>query len=219
MKQYPSIPYWSQKMIGESCICFDKKDGSNLRFEFNRKSGWCKAGTRNQMIDKTNEQFGAAIPLFLDKYGDELAKVFSTKPYRNKPNFVAFCEWLGPNSFAGQHDKNDKMDLILFDISEYKRGMILPKEFVENFGHLHIPEIIYQGILTEDFINDVKYGKYILNEGVMAKGSHKTKGGEQVWIAKIKTKAWVDKVKSIYGAEWVKKELNGDQNLIADFNI
>ncbi len=219
MKQYPSIPYWNSKIIGESCIAFDKLDGSNLRFEWSRKSGWYKFGTRNQMIDHTNEQFGGAIPLFLDKYGDGLEKVFSKREYRTKPNFVVFCEYFGPSSFAGQHNSNDIMDLVLFDVSEYKRGMIIPQEFVDNFGHLHIPDIIYQGKLTEDFILDIKNEAYPVIEGVMVKGVHKTKGDENIWIAKIKTKAWVDKVKALHGIDWVKKELNGDQNLISSFNI
>ncbi len=219
MKQYPSIPYWSPDLLGESCIAFDKLDGSNIRCEWNRKRGWYKFGTRTQMIDTKNEYFGEAIPLFLEKYGDELSKVFSQKEYRTKPNFVAFCEFLGPNSFAGQHLADDIKDVVLIDVSEYKRGMIPPKEFVENFGHMHIPDIIYRGFLTQQFIDDVRSGQYPLDEGVMCKGTRKTKGSELIWIAKVKTKLWVDNVKAKYGQDWVKRELNGDQNLIDYFNI
>jgi hypothetical protein len=219
MKQYPSIPYWSSDLLGESCIAFDKLDGSNIRCEWSRKRGWYKFGTRTQMIDERNENFGDAIPLFLDKYGDDLGRVFHDRQYKSKPNYVAFFEYLGPNSFAGQHSITDKKDVVLLDISEYKRGLIPPKEFVQNFGHLHIPNIIYQGYLNQQFIDDIKNGQYPVDEGVMCKGTRKTKGSELIWIAKVKTKSWVDKVKAKYGAEWTRKELNGDKNLIDYFNI
>lgn len=219
MKQYPSIPYWTPDLIGESCIAFDKLDGSNIRCEWSRKRGWYKFGTRGVMIDESNEYFGDAIPTFLNKYGDDLAKVFDEKQYRNKQSYVAFFEYLGANSFAGQHLPTDSKDVILIDVSEYKRGMIPPKEFVQNFGHLHIPKIIYQGFLTKQFIDDIKNGQYPVDEGVMCKGTRKTKGSELIWIAKVKTKSWIDKVKALHGAEWTKKELNGDRNLIDYFNI
>lgn len=39
MKQYPSLNYWTDKMLGENIIAFDKLYGSNLRFEWSPKRG------------------------------------------------------------------------------------------------------------------------------------------------------------------------------------
>lgn len=40
---------------GQHCIAFDKLDGSNLRFEWNKKQGWYKFGTRNRMFDRSDK--------------------------------------------------------------------------------------------------------------------------------------------------------------------
>jgi hypothetical protein len=200
MKQYPSLDYWTPKMLGEYVYAFDKLDGSNLRFEWSSKRGWYKFGTRNVMIDENNEQFGKAIPLFLNKYGDELDKIFRTdKKYRNSRTFTVFGEYLGENSFAGQHDFNDEMDLVMFDVVQFQKGFVKPKDFINDFSHLHIPDVIYSGEFDLDLVEDVKSGKYDLKEGVMVKGVRKTKGNDIVWIGKIKTNQWLDSLKDKYG--------------------
>ena len=200
MKQYPSLNYWKENHVGELVHAFDKLDGSNIRFEWSPKRGWYKFGTRKTMIDENHEQFGEAIPLFLNKYGDELEKIFrSDKKYRNSRCFTVFAEYVGENSFAGFHDPDDEMDIIMFDIIQFQKGFVPPKDFIGDFSHLHIPELIYKGELTLDFINDVKEGKYDLKEGVMAKGVRKTKGKDIVWISKIKTNEWLDRLKNNYG--------------------
>lgn len=43
---------------------FDKIDDSNLHFEWNRKRGWHKFGTRTRLFNEADWQFGRAIPLF-----------------------------------------------------------------------------------------------------------------------------------------------------------
>ena len=117
MKQYPSIEHWSEDLLGQKVYAFDKLDGSNLRFEWSRKRGWYKFGTKGQMIDKRHEVFGKAISIFLNKYGEGLQRVFrDNQHYRNIRTFVVFCEYLGQNSFAGQHVEGDTMDTVLFDV-------------------------------------------------------------------------------------------------------
>lgn len=214
MKQYPSIDYWNKGILGSNIWAFDKLDGSNIRFEWSKKRGWYKFGTRNTMIDESHEQFGKAITMFLEKYSD-IDKVFTTeKRYRNCQNFVVFCEWLGEKSFAGYHEPGDKMDIVLFDVSQYKRGFIPPKEFINNFGHLGIPNIIYEGVYSEEFIHDVKFGKYPVFEGVIAKGVKKTKGDELTWMVKVKTNTWLNRLKNKFGEEYLLKELNQDKTLL-----
>lgn len=218
MKQYPRIDYHNKGIFGNRVVGFFKYDGSNLRFEWNRKSRWFKYGSRNVTIDRSNDQFGKGIDIFLNKYGDDLERVFESK-YKKVENFVVFGEFLGENSFAGQHLESDIKDIIIFDINQYKRGLINPFEFVENFGHLHIPEIVYEGRYTEELISDVnlnklKYGK--LKEGIIAKGMYRNKSGkEEPWQVKIKTNDWLLQVKSKFGEKYLLDELNGDYSLLS----
>lgn len=204
MKTYPKIEY-SKGYIGDTVWAFDKLDGSNIRYEWNKKRGWYKFGTRTQIISESDPNFGDAIPIFLEKYGDDLEKIFR-RNYSNVESVVVFGEYLGENSFAGRHDPNDTKDIILFDVNLYKRGFITPKEFMNNFGHLHIPELIYKGIFDVDLINSIKNNEFDLKEGVICKGVTKTKGDEIVWMTKIKTNDWLQKVKLLYGEKAMMEE-------------
>ena len=78
IKHYPKINGICGDYIpwGEECICFNKLDGSNLRFEFSFKGGWYKFGTRNRLFDKSDKDYGQAIDLFTKKY-IELPKIIS----------------------------------------------------------------------------------------------------------------------------------------------
>jgi hypothetical protein len=102
------------------------------------------------------------------------------------------------------------MDVVLFDIDQYKRGLIPAREFVDNFGHLHIPRIIYIGNMNQDFIERVKNNEFNLKEGVICKGIRRTKGRDLVWMVKIKTSDWLDKLKGKFGEQELTKELNGE---------
>lgn len=214
MKNYPKIEYHNKGLFGEYCYAFDKLDGSQIRIEYSRKRGWYKFGTRNVMIDRNSKPFGDSIDIFFNKYSDDLIKIFNTnKLYRNIDNFVIFAEYIGKNSFAGQHIETDTKDVILFDISQYKRGFIPPREFIENFGDLHIPNIIYKGEYNNDLINTIKSSDS-LKEGVVCKGIFKTKGSDQIWMTKIKTNDWLNKVKVKFGDKYLLEELNNDKTLL-----
>lgn len=214
MKSYDKIPYWNQGLFDQDCIAFDKLDGSNFRAEFSKNKGWYKFGTRNDMIDKSNDQFGKGIDIFLDKYGDNIPRIIENK-YKRLDNFVVFCEFFGPNSFAGWHDPNDKMDIVLFDVSLYKRGIIDPYEFIENFGSLDIPDIIYDGKYTNEFIESIRNNNFNLDEGVVCKGLIESKNKKNILhMTKIKTNSWILKVKEKMGINELIKELNGDKELI-----
>lgn len=204
MKHYPKIQYLSRDYFDENIYAFDKLDGSNMRYEFNKKSGWYKFGTRNILLDKTDPIFGDAIPIFLDKYAHDLEYVFKHQ-YSGVHNFVVFGEFLGENSFAGRHIDTDIKDVTLFDVNVYKKGFISPKEFIDNFGHLEIPKLIYKGKFNEEFINMIKNDTE-LEEGVIVKGVRKTKGSEIVWMTKIKTNQYISKVKELYGEKYALSE-------------
>jgi RNA ligase len=214
MKAYPKIEYHNKGLFGQDCIAFDKLDGSNLRFEWGHKRGWYKFGTRTTMIDRSNQQFGKSIDIFLDKYGEDLDKIFRSK-YKKVESFVVFGEFIGENSFAGQHVESDKKDVVIFDVNQYKKGFIDPYEFVSNFGHLDIPKIIYEGKYTTELINSIKNSS--LSEGVIVKGKQKTKkGGDDIWMVKIKTSLWLKKVKEKFGEKYLLEELNNDKSLLND---
>jgi len=216
MKSYPRIQYFNQGIFNEDIYAFDKLDGSNIRAEWNPKRGWYKFGTRNIMIDERDLQFGEAITLFLNKYGDSLPKVFRTnKSYKRIESFLVFAEYFGDESFAGRHIDSDPKDIILFDVDQYKHGFVTPKNFIEDFGHLHIPDIIYKGKYTMDFVQDIRNNKYKLKEGVIVKGISKTKKQkDEIWMVKVKTIDWIQKVKTLHGERALLEELNGDKKLL-----
>ncbi len=208
MKQYDHIDYCNTKrLLNKPIYAFDKLDGSNLRFEWSKKRGWYKFGSRRQMIDTNHEQFGEGVTMFLDEYGDGLDTIFRrNKNYRNFKNFIVFAEYYGPNSFAGFHQPDDKMKLTLFDVNPIGKGFIEPKEFVDNFGHLGIPEIIHIGDMTNEFVNDVKQNKFNLVEGVVCKATKKEKGN-RIWMTKVKTDEWMKKIKTNFGETKYLEEL------------
>lgn len=210
MKSYPHIEYYPKGIMNEHIIAFDKLDGSNIRCEFSRKRGFYKFGTKKCIIDESNEQFGKAITIFKEKYNEDLSRIFYSKDYRNFLSIVVFSEYFGENSFAGQHQPDDNMDMVLFDVDLYKKGLLKPNDFVKDFGHLHIPNIIYEGNLNKEFINNVKNNVYGLKEGVMCKGYRKTKGQDIVWMVKVKTHDWLDKLKNKYGDIALTEEFNGE---------
>ena len=194
MKQYPQIDGSNKAPIGEQCFAFVKYDGSNLRWEWSPKKGWYKFGTRTRLFDHTDEIFGAAIPLFQDVLGPEIATRIKAIE-RNVQSAIVYTEFFGPNSFTGIHDPNDQKELRLFDVNLYKRGIMNPRDFVKNFGDLPFAaEVVYQGKLTQEFIEDVRDGKYNVTEGVVAKGNN--------FMTKIKTKEYLTKLKDVYRDGW-----------------
>lgn len=199
MLQYPSIPSGQKSRgLGKPCIAFNKYDGSNLRFEWSPKRKWYKFGSRTQLIDTNTEQFKGAIPLFMDTMANSIEKTIVEEFGNNTPRIVAFAEWFGPNSFAGTHDPSDEKQLVLFDVSVYKKGFLTPNQFVDYFADWYewSAKVIYRGNLNQQFINDVRHGAYPVYEGVVCKGDG--------WSAKIKTFEYLNRLKNRFGDEWEK---------------
>lgn len=204
MKEYPKILGSEKAPINETCIAFDKLDGSNLRFEWDHKQKWYKFGTRRRLFDAKDPDFGGAIELFMQKYSQDIEKIVFDK-FKKPESFICYAEYFGPNSFAGIHDPtllnlpNDPKDLVLFDVNIHKKGFVDPQNFVNLFGNLHIPRVLYQGPLTLTFIDDVRQGKYDVVEGVIVKGGT----GHDIWMRKIKTLTYLQKLKDVFGVGWV----------------
>lgn len=200
MKEYWSIPH-SSKAPRVYGYAFYKYDGSNLRVEWHKKRGWSKFGTRHQLFDETHEVFAPAIDIFMNKYSETLAKIVVDN-FRGVESFIAFCEFLGKNSFAGSHDPNDVKDMILFDVNVHKKGILGPKEFLNLFGNVHIPELVYEGNLNDQFIEAVRANTLDikLNEGVIFKSG----SGHDLKMCKIKTRDYLEKLKKSKGSDWEK---------------
>jgi hypothetical protein len=208
MIEYPSI-IASSKAPRAHCIAFEKFDGSNIRVKYTQKQGFKLFGSRTQLFDKGHPFLGAAVDIFYRDYENPLVDLIGDN-FPNEREVIAFLEFFGDKSFAGWHDPEDTTKrLVLFDImvGHKNRKFLLPKEFIKlTDGKMVIPRTIYEGNLTDQFIQDVRDGKYDVVEGVVCKGIQKTgaaRGG--VWMAKIKTKAYLDKLFNRYGEEGLQK--------------
>jgi len=222
MKAYPSIKYHNKGIFGSKVFGFDKLDGSNIRVEFDKKlskksnftHGFKKFGTRNRLLDP-NSMFGPAIDIFYDKYAEGLERVFTdNEEYKRVKTITVYLEFFGKNSFAGMHEDTDEKDLVLIDVFKFQKGFVIPKTFIKDFYHLGIPEVVYEGIYDEQFINDVRHNKFNLSEGVVAKGVETIKGKDNVWMVKIKTNEWLNKVKDKLGQKAFEMEVNNDKEII-----
>jgi len=186
-------PAWlSTSSMGPTCVSSGTKSVAG-------------GSTRGRIIDKTDPEYGAAIPMFLEKYGDPVVK--AVKDFFPKVEEVfAYAEWFGPHSFAGWHDpvslgveKNEPMQLVLFDVSILRKGFMGPEEFLKMFGHLHVPEVVYTGDFTEQFIADVRQGKFPVHEGVVCKGGF----GHKLWMRKVKTNQYLKELKEKFPDRWI----------------
>lgn len=121
----------------------------------------------------------------------------NNKRFTKAKEIVFFFEYYGENSFAGMHDSNDEMKLVLIDVWEHT--LIKPKEFIEWFGHLNIPAVVYEGILDNEIITKVRKNKYGLKEGVVFKGDKN--------MFKLKTNEWLERVKAKYGDARYNEEI------------
>jgi hypothetical protein len=213
MKQYPEISNTS-KSPHKPCYAFIKYDGSNLRFEWSKKQGWNKFGTRKLMINESHPKFGSAIPLFKQKYGNDLERIFKKdKIFRSVDQVIVFCEWFGVKSFAGQHKSHDPKTLVLFDVNPIKKGILGPREFIDTFGHLEVAELVYQGNLNESLIQAVRLEDFDfidfrsrysiateIPEGIVCKGGT----GHDLWMCKIKTQNYYNELQNRFPCNWDK---------------
>lgn len=198
MREYQSIPYYRDRFNGQYVYAFNKLDGSNIRVEYSKKKGFYKFGSRTKLIDETSTQFGQAVHLFYINFKDKLLYIINNnKRLAKAKEIVFFFEYYGDNSFAGMHDPNDEMKLVLIDVWEHT--LIKPKDFIDWFSSVNIPTLIYEGILDHDFCDDIRKNKYNLMEGVVLKTDKH--------MFKLKTDEWLTKVKVKYGDVRYNEEL------------
>lgn len=209
MLHYPKMP-GSRNCPNGKCWAFEKYDGTNLHWEWERDFGWHSFGARrdefNLNLDGIEKFAGAhpnlkeCAPLFEAELAVGIEKVFQENAnYASYASFKVFTEFLGANSFAGLHHDEDDKQLVLFDVWLEGFGMIGPQQFLADFGHLNTARVVYQGKLTGQFVEDVRNGKYNVAEGVVCKGG---RGGEDLWMVKIKTHAYMEKLKKAFAQDW-----------------
>ena len=86
-------------------------------------------------------------------------------------------------------------------------------KFIDMFGHLDIPKVIYDGIITEQLVEDIKNNTYRLDEGVIMNGIGKRKKGQEFnWKCKLKSLDWLKRVKEKMGQEFIDEDL-GDSKI------
>lgn len=198
MKSYPSIEKRFARK--ETYYFFDKLDGSNIRAEWSKKKGFYKYGSRNKLINETDPLLGESVLLI-----KELEQKFSEIAKKHKiDRFIAFFEFFGENSFAGNHEE-EKHKVVLIDFNIYKKGFMPPKEFIEIFENsdIEIPKLLYIGKPTQEFMDSVWNGSLenMTFEGVIGK---RMSGKTSHDYFKTKNKAWLDKL---------KEKCNGNQAL------
>ncbi len=198
MLHYPKIPSSRNSPDGR-CVAFEKYDGTNLHWDWDRDFGWHSFGTRRDEFNLTeagvtefgqkNAHLRQCVEVFQATIALGTEQVFREhKAYKGFQNLKIFTEFLGPNSFAGLHKDGDPKELKLIDVWADPFGMIGPRQFVADFGHLPIARVVYEGKLTGTFADDVRSGKFGVVEGVVCKGGS---GGSDLWMAKIKTHAYM----------------------------
>jgi hypothetical protein len=206
---YPKIP-GSRNAPDGRCIAFEKYDGTNLHWDWDRDFGWHSFGTRRDEFNLTPEgielfvqkhaQLAQCVDVFRTTLADGIEHIFREHPrYEGCQSLKVFTEFLGPNSFAGLHKEDDPKELRLFDVWTDAAGILPPGQFVTDFGHLHIARVVYEGKLTGKFMEDVREGKYDVDEGVVCKGGSDS---DDLWMVKVKTYAYLERLKKAFADRW-----------------
>ncbi|MEG4840744.1 RNA ligase family protein [Microcoleus sp. B9-D4] len=204
---YPKIPD-SKNCPHEQCIAFEKYDGTNLHWVWEIELGWYAFGTRRSRFDLDEmgiAEFNAAHPgleaapeIFKRDFASPLESIFRENEEYQCAENTAFTEFFGANSFAGMHQKGDRKQLVLFDV-ETEGGMVVPDRFIQDFGKLNIARVIYRGKLTGKFMDDLRQGKYGVDEGVVCKGG---RNANNLWMVKIKTDAYMQRLREAFKDDW-----------------
>jgi predicted AlkP superfamily phosphohydrolase/phosphomutase len=198
MKIYQSIPSINQvkeKQLNNIGYSFYKYDGSNLRFEWDKKKGWHKFGTRHHLFDKDTELYNQSLPI-LYSIGDSI--ISNLQKQFKFDNMTCYLEFLGDSSFAGSHVLEEQKTLKLFDVSIYRYGLIEPDKFVDIFGNEdYSAKLLYHGKLTNEYIESVKTNANLI-EGIIFKSGVKN----NIFMTKVKTNHYLDKLKQKYGNVW-----------------
>lgn len=203
MKHYPSTIRINPSGDNMYYYTFDKLDGSQIRAEYSRKTGFYKFGSRQQLLDKNDPVLGGAIEVFMNNWAEPLTEVFHNNKWVQA---TAFLEYYGLRSFAGRHVPGEEKKLTLFDVSVHRQGFLPPDQFLQHFKYL--PTATFLGIRKwdETFIRQVKEDRLegVSFEGIVGKVQEAT----DIIRVKCKTQKWIDKVQAIHSADIARQIIN-----------
>jgi hypothetical protein len=117
MLHYPKIP-GSRRCPDGRCVVFEKYDGTNLHWGWDREFGWHSFGTRRdeftltkmgvELFAQTHAHLSECVETFQTRLADEIGKIFTESArYRKFASLKVFTEFFGPNSFAGLHKSGE----------------------------------------------------------------------------------------------------------------
>jgi len=92
MQDYPSLER-GVVLKGRPIYAFDKLDGSQIRVEWGKKKKFWKFGTRKQLINEKDKEWGEVVGLVIEKYEKDLHDVFSGMRTPRKRATLASCIW------------------------------------------------------------------------------------------------------------------------------
>jgi hypothetical protein len=204
---YPKIPDTLNCPL-KQCVAFEKYDGTNIHWVWKPNMGWLDFGTRRDRFPLNNggvRQFEQAHPELagLDQLWDQDPNnslelyLWDHPRYNTVQEVIVFTEYFGPKSFAGSHDPKDEKQLVIFDVMVDGK-VIPPEQMLEDFKKWNLAKVVFQGKFTGQLFVDVRKGKYPVKEGVIVKGVV----GNEVYMAKIKTEAYMDKLKTQFKDNW-----------------
>ncbi len=204
---YPKIP-GSSAAPQERCVAFEKYDGTNLHWIWERELGWYAFGMRRNRYDLDESGITAfnmrhpglpdATEIFHRDLAEPLGQMFASDTNYEFPEITVFTEYFGPNSFAGRHKESDVKQLVLFDV-DTGSGIVPPEQFVSDFSGLNVAREVYRGKLTGKFATDIREGRYNVTEGVICKGGTTS---NKLWMVKIKTNAYMSRLKEAFQDDW-----------------
>jgi len=188
----------------KKCIAFEKYDGTNIHWVAQPEWGWVDYGTRRDRFPFNNggdQKFEEAHPELsgVSRLWDPDSKLehYLRGNYSSAQEIVVFTEYFGPNSFAGMHKPGDKMQLVIFDV-QIDGNLLQPEEFITAFKGFNIAQVVFKGKYSGQLFVDVRKGKYGVKEGVVVKGV----ADGNIYMAKIKTNEYLERLKSKFGDSW-----------------
>jgi hypothetical protein len=192
MKSYPSITTLIQ--MGLPIYAFDKIDGSNIRAEWSKKRGLYKFGARKRLLGEDQPILTKAQGLILEQE-DIIAKICEKNKWQS---ITLFYEFAGIKSSFGNHIEEDDHKVWLIDANPYKRGILPPREFINQFDGIQQSSLLYRGNCNNALLDSVNNGTLegMGSEGVVCK----TKGkGNTIIMFKIKREDWYHRLRQRCG--------------------
>ena len=203
MKSYPSIPTIGTHLIdsdrklpvditADNWIGFDKLDGSLVRTEWKHGRGFYKFGRRGGLLDDSNPWLIEAPGIIEERYAF-LKEVFKDFGWMQ---VTVFFEFLGKNSFAGDHQP-EPHTANLIDVSTHPKGLIDPKELIA-MDIVGGARLVHRGPVDSELIHKIADGKLkgVTFEGVVFKRINR-KGIREMF--KSKSAAWYEKLREKCG--------------------